>query len=285
MAYLGNILLGTSGCSSIHDVLIFAASIIKTSHIYLVSEQALRQMNYLAHLSKPFSGSGWIGGWSPGIGDPDIISWIIVALYALSAWQCYRVATLSSNSNSNSISNVKQGGDERATKTVHTYGSGASEEANAVSLMKWNWNNLLGKGERKIWWILVFGLTFLGINKQLDLQTALTEFGRILSEQQGWYEKRRQVQLFFTFGIAAITIFSAIALLFLARKTSFATQLTLAGAIWLLSFIFIRVAGFHHVELHLHGVFIGMKLKWVYEIIGICMIFVGARMKFKQLSH
>ncbi len=57
---------------------------------------------------------------------------------------------------SNSISKVKQGGDERATKTVHTYGLGASDllagscplrsdsvvggEANAVSLMKWNWN-------------------------------------------------------------------------------------------------------------------------------------------------
>ena len=41
---------------------------------------------------------------------------------------------------SNSISKVKQGGDERATKTMHTHGLGASEEANAVSPMKWNWN-------------------------------------------------------------------------------------------------------------------------------------------------
>ena len=41
---------------------------------------------------------------------------------------------------SNSISKVKQGGDERATKTVHLARLGASEEANAVSPMKWNWN-------------------------------------------------------------------------------------------------------------------------------------------------
>ncbi len=45
--------------------------------------------------------------------------------------------------NSNFISKVKQGGDERATKTVHTHGLGANEEANAVSPMKWNWNKLL----------------------------------------------------------------------------------------------------------------------------------------------
>ncbi len=118
-------------------------------------------MNYLADISKPFAGNGWVGEWSPGIGDPNIISWIIVALYTLSAWQCYRVATLRSNMRS--------------------------------------------KGERNIWWILVFGLALLGINKQLDLQTALTEFRRILSKQQGWYENRRQVQLFFIFGIAAFT--------------------------------------------------------------------------------
>jgi len=58
---------------------------------------------------------------------------------------------------SNSISKVKQGGDERATKTVHVARLGASdllagscplrsdsvvgEEANAVSPMKWNWND------------------------------------------------------------------------------------------------------------------------------------------------
>ncbi len=42
---------------------------------------------------------------------------------------------------SNFISKVKQGGDERATKAVHIARLGASEEANAVSPMKWNWND------------------------------------------------------------------------------------------------------------------------------------------------
>ncbi len=44
---------------------------------------------------------------------------------------------------SNSISKVKQGGDERTTKTVHSVRLGVSEEANTVSPMKWNWNYLL----------------------------------------------------------------------------------------------------------------------------------------------
>ncbi len=45
--------------------------------------------------------------------------------------------------NSNFISKVKQGGDEQATKTVHLAQLGASEEANAVSPMKLNWNDTL----------------------------------------------------------------------------------------------------------------------------------------------
>ncbi len=42
---------------------------------------------------------------------------------------------------SNSISKVKQGGDEQATKAVHSVRLGVSEEANTVSPMKWNWNH------------------------------------------------------------------------------------------------------------------------------------------------
>ncbi len=50
---------------------------------------------------------------------------------------------------SNFISKVKQGGDERATQTVHSSAVRARravpvrEEANAVSPMKWNWNDTL----------------------------------------------------------------------------------------------------------------------------------------------
>ncbi len=47
---------------------------------------------------------------------------------------------------SNSISKVKQGGDERTTKAVHSVRLGVSEEANTVSPMKWNWNQESGEG-------------------------------------------------------------------------------------------------------------------------------------------
>ena len=46
--------------------------------------------------------------------------------------------------NASPISKVKQGGDERTTQAVLIARLGVSEEANAVSPMKWNWN----KGEK-----------------------------------------------------------------------------------------------------------------------------------------
>ena len=61
-------------------------------------------------------------------------------------------APLLTESISNSISKVKQGGDERTTKTVHLERLGASEEANAVSPMKWNWNkSLTAYGSGVLW--------------------------------------------------------------------------------------------------------------------------------------
>jgi hypothetical protein len=41
---------------------------------------------------------------------------------------------------SNSISKVKQGGDEQTTQAVLIARLGVCEEANAVSPMKWDWN-------------------------------------------------------------------------------------------------------------------------------------------------
>jgi hypothetical protein len=50
----------------------------------------------------------------------------------------------------------------------------------------------------------------LGINKQLDLQTALTELGRVLALSQGWYEQRQVVQFWFIAALAATCLLLAL---------------------------------------------------------------------------
>ena len=64
-------------------------------------------------------------------------------------------------------------------------------------------------GRQRAFWIgLAVILLALTVNKQLDLQSALTEAGRCISKAQGWYEARRSVQVIF---IEAVLVASALA--------------------------------------------------------------------------
>ena len=175
---------------------------------------------------------GWIGQWSPGIGDPTIVGWLTVGFYLLAVWQCYRVAT--------------------------------------------RYAHVLRAHENTIWWILVYGLLALGLNKQLDLQSAFTEIGRMIATQQGWYEQRYKVQVIFIYGVAMFATVVAIALAFIARKAPLATYFTLLGCICLLGFVLMRAASFHHFDLFINHVAFGSRMNWIMEIGGLLIISTGA---------
>ncbi len=49
--------------------------------------------------------------------------------------------------------------------------------------------------EMRAWRSIAIAFLALGVNKQLDLQTALTEVGRVLANSQGWYAQRQSVQV------------------------------------------------------------------------------------------
>ena len=134
----------------------------------------------------------------------------------------------------------------------------------------------MGRREVNLWRIVTVGLFALGINKQLDLQSALTEIGRIVARNQGWYETRFVVQLYFIYSVAACAAFATMALVFLAGKAHVATKLALAGSVCLLAFIVVRAASFHRVDLFLGIEFIGLKMNWILEMGGIGIIIAGA---------
>lgn len=176
---------------------------------------------------------GWIGSWSPGIGDPSVLGWLTVIAYGLASWACWRVA-----------------------------------RGRAVSL---------SEGEARLWWVLVMGLCWLGINKQLDLQTAFTEVGRIIAHQQGWYERRWSVQLTFMGLLSLLSVATGTALLILTRRTPLATRCAVVGAVVLITFVAIRAASFHHVDRFIGRPIAGVTTNWVLELGGISLIFGAAR--------
>ena len=175
---------------------------------------------------------GWIGHWSPGIGDPTIVGWVTVFFYFVGAWECHRLST------------------------IHSVA--------------------VNQRERAIWWALTLGLLALGINKQLDLQSALTEIGRFVAMQRGWFGERHEVQKQFVYGVAALAAFTAIAGVYLSREAPPAAIFALVGGILLLGFVVMRAASFHHFDYFIRREVLGLSTNGIIEIGGIWIIAVSA---------
>lgn len=176
------------------------------------------------------------GRWTPGIGDPTLGGWITAAGYFVAAALAARAAW-------------RQGGD----RTV-----GASERRKLLAF----------------WGLTAVAMALLGVNKQLDLQSWLTEAMRDLSRAQGWYESRRRYQLAFILllgGAGTVAIMVA-AVVFRSVLRRIAVALVGLGVLG--TFVVMRAASFHHVDMLLHGG--PLPLNWVVELGSVLLIAVSA---------
>ena len=180
---------------------------------------------------------GWVGRWSPGLGDPTVAGWVTVFAYAAAAWFCARAFRRSAY----------------AARKV----TGPNDGTRA-------------------WALLTVGMVALGVNKQLDLQTAFTEAGRSLAMQQGWYEGRRVVQALFVVVVGAFALALSGWLWLQARRGNTALRRALVGVVGLAAFVVIRAASFHHVDLLLGRALAGLRLNVVLELAGIAWVAFGA---------
>jgi len=101
--------------------------------------------------------------------------------------------------------------------------------------------------ESVLWRVLALGLLFLGINKQLNLQTLLIVLCRRAMLFAGWEKEGRTAQLVFS----AVFIVTGVALIGLLRvrfRLFFArNRWVFAGVFVLLVFVLIRAASIGHV--------------------------------------
>jgi hypothetical protein len=137
----------------------------------------------------------------------------------------------------------------------------------------------LVKQEHRVWWLFTLALLALGINKQLDLQTALTEIGRIVAHEQGWYENRQVVQAEFIGLVAIAGLVCIVALVWITRRMPKATRLAVAGGVALVGFVAIRAASFHHFDRLIGRSFFGLRANWILEIGSIAVILVAAHLR------
>lgn len=136
-----------------------------------------------------------------------------------------------------------------------------------------------GSGARfgnRFWLLLAVALGLLGINKQLDLQTALTEIGRSVVHAGGWYEQRQAIQFAFIVGVAVSAVGVLAAMTWLLWPPSPSRAFALCGLIFLVGFVMIRAASFHHVDLFLGQTALGLRWNWILELSGIGLVGAGA---------
>ena len=134
-----------------------------------------------------------------------------------------------------------------------------------------------GIKERRIWSAISILFLGLGINKQLDLQSALTEVGRVIAFAHGWYGQRQLVQLALIIFAAIVCISVVITLLIWTRHGPLSTWFALLGTILVIGYVLIRAASFHHIDRFIGTTFLGLRWNWILEIGGITIVLLASQ--------
>jgi len=140
----------------------------------------------------------------------------------------------------------------------------------------------VGGGDARFWLILTITLILLGINKQLDLQTWLTEVVRTDAQAQGWYAARRLVQAAFVIFLG-LSMLVALGSLYLLSENSRWRRYKLVwiGMLLLCMFVLMRAATFHHVDIYINTHFSGFK--FLIETGALLLIILGTFFHQKEL--
>jgi hypothetical protein len=181
--------------------------------------------------------------WRPGIGDPNPTAWIITVGYFAACGLC-----------------IWAGMKERENRTR------ASDKLIPL-----------------FWFVLAGLLFFLGWNKQLDLQTLVTQIGRDVAREHGAYENRRPLQAVFVVVLALLGAGAIGGGIYFMRDVWKRYRIAYTGIIYLGVFVMIRAASFHHIDTVLyHLPVVKYWVNTVLELGGIGIVCYAAVMAATQ---
>jgi hypothetical protein len=129
--------------------------------------------------------------------------------------------------------------------------------------------------ERRFWLVLCGLMLFFAVNKQLDLQSALTAAGRCVARAQGWYEDRRGFQRHFIEALLAATALCFALGLYLMRKNLRRNGLAILGLTIVAGFVATRAVGFHHFDALINKRFFDVRVNFIFENSGLILIAVN----------
>lgn len=139
------------------------------------------------------------------------------------------------------------------------------------------------RGRQRIFWGGVCVLLIaLAINKQLDLQSAITAAGRCLSQAQGWYEDRRAFQMIFIISFVSTSVVLGSLMAWAFRRHFSRIWLALIGVTLLLAFVATRAAGFHGFDRFIKFEIANIQMNWLLEVGGISLIALNAILSIRR---
>ncbi len=137
-----------------------------------------------------------------------------------------------------------------------------------------------------LFWNAISTLMFLlGVNKQLDLQSLLTEIGRQIARYQGWMDQRRIIQFWFIVILVIAVVLSFLIFVIVMRDLFRRFKFAFIGLFVLMSFIMIRAISFHHVDEMLRFRIFDVKMNWVFELTGIYTVFIAGMIDIFRLKN
>ena len=140
--------------------------------------------------------------------------------------------------------------------------------------------------KQSIFWF-IFGLIFifLGLNKQLDLQSYFTAIAKYYAKRDGWYEVRRIYQKQFILFVFSFLLTSLCLLILYFKKIILRNRYAVIGLIFLFVFIAIRASSFHKMDLLIDYKILNLRLNWIFELLGVFLVFFAARTHLEQDNY
>ena len=186
-------------------------------------------------------------GWRPRMADAAVPGTLIVVFYLIVAVAC------------------------ASALSVARIGARMAKEYRKVERRKHD-RTVAYRASILFWALLTLCMVILGVNKHLDLESWLTEFGRNIALSQGWYETRSIVQQPLVAGVAGFGLISLAVLLALTRRLLPRHVPAFVGMVVLLCFVIARAMSFHQLDNALAVEMLGVRVRWLLELGGILCI-------------
>lgn len=139
-----------------------------------------------------------------------------------------------------------------------------------------------GPRQRWLWGLSAGALLLLTVNKQMDLQSLITDTGRCMARLQGWYDERRTIQREAVIALIALGAVVLVALPLVFRRALRGSLLLVAGLVALTVFVMIRAISFHDADHWLGTELASVKLHRLIEMLAIGLVLAAAIRRLRR---